>query len=141
MDISIRFLNYTVLLQYMISSLYKGSCFLVMIVVTFLLMCNYCTHWHTLKADKGTFEIHIILQSRLDRIWSSVYSWFNSHLSIGKLDLFKVSFLLCDVPCTYTKILKTELHYLDIHFNVGVNPSYVMWHLAVGNSASLGFWT
>ena len=65
---SVQFLNYLILLWNMISSLYKGSHFLVMRVVTFLLICNYCTYQCSHKAEKGMFENHIILQSRLDRI-------------------------------------------------------------------------
>jgi len=41
----------------MISSLYKGSHFLVTRVVTFLLIYNYCTYQHSLKAEKGMFGI------------------------------------------------------------------------------------
>jgi hypothetical protein len=59
---------------------------------------------------------------------------------MGKIDLSKVSFRLCGLPCTCIKILKTELH-LDIHFHIGVNSIYVTWHPAVGDSAVLGFGT
>jgi len=65
---SIKFPSYLILLQNMISSLYKGSHFLVTRVVTFLLISNYCTYRRSLKAEKSVFENHIILQFRLDRI-------------------------------------------------------------------------
>ena len=57
------------LLQNMIFSLHKGSHFLVTRVVTFLLICNYCMYQRSLRAEKGMFENHIILQSRLGRIF------------------------------------------------------------------------
>jgi hypothetical protein len=49
--------------------LYTELGLLVLIVVTFQLICSCCTYQHSPKAEMVMFENHIILQSRSDWMW------------------------------------------------------------------------